>query len=192
MKKMFFSLILVAILFSTKSFAQENVAYQNEEFPWEKVYPQCNNNIGLTASYFSGVGIHYKRFLAPDHSIKAVFFGWRSTEEETGFYGKDKTTDIFISFGLEYHYHFLKMKKYDFYTMVGYRTWYEKNDGSYYSNVNTNTTNSIGVGVGLEYRTNKHFVINWDIGFANMWKKEYNSKINTFSFAGGIGIGFVF
>ena len=99
------------------------------------------------------------------------------------------------------------MKKYDFYALVGARTWYRDYNNSYgtdsYYSAEIYNTNSISLGIGTEQRISKYFVVNVDIGFANMWqlerkwKSEYFPRLvriysNTFTFAGGIGLGFVF
>ena len=196
--------------------AQEIVNEEQDLFPWEKTsteynknFPQYSNNIGFTASYFSGVGFHYKRNITQEHSVKAVFLGWRSSEvNKTGTYVSEKSTDMFISFGLEYHYRFFAQKNFDLYALAGARTWYseENNPSSYYKSSEIYSDNSIGLGIGIESRLGKHFVVNADIGYAHIWELErkwetdYNTPvkvlhrkdISKFRFSAGVGIGFVF
>jgi hypothetical protein len=212
-KKILFCLTLFLVVISNYFVqAQEVMNGSDGLFPFERKSQQYNNNIGFTASYFSGIGFHYKRNLNPENSLKVVFLGWHSTEENTSY---DKSADIWVSFGLEYQYHFFKKNKTDLYALIGYRTWYTEdtrghNDYGYHSqSSDILNSNSISAGIGYETRLGKYFVANIDMGFRNEWKLERSygrdnyydgiisisrkrNKISNFSFAAGIGLGFVF
>jgi len=202
--KMFF-LIAVAIIFSSglSVIAQENVLLQSadDDFPWETVNPQHNNNIGFTTSYFSGIGFHYERYITREHSLKAVFFGWYTSTKDDGNYDwYNNSTYTLLSFGLEYKYHFLTKKKFSSYALAGARTWYTE-DNYYSSGKDITSINSIGIGVGAEYRLGRHFSMNIDGGFLyNRKSEQYNNYYNNgskvitkyFGIAGGVGLGFVF
>ena len=199
-KKLLICVVLFAV--SNNLFSQE---LEQDLFPFESSMPQYNNNIGFTASLFSGLGFHYKRNISREHSVKAVFFGWHTTEEKNteNVFINTKSSDVYISFGMEYHYLFLRQKKLDLYALAGARTWYsEYSDPSRYYFWEINNINSIGLGVGLESRLGKHFVVNADIGFTKYWKLERiwgqgellfeRNYTTSFGFAGGVGIGFIF
>jgi len=209
------SFVLFAMIVSNHSFAQENNLFQNdspvsnEESWWERAYPQYSNNVGFTTSYFSGIGIHYKRYITREHSVKAVFWGWHSASEEFDDHQaiNKKTSSILFSFGLEYQYCFFRKqnfsKNFALYGLAGARTWYEENKTPelYYSSDISNT-NSLSLGLGFESRLGKHFVMNVDAGFARSWELErkwYSNNIpprrnytTKFSPVVGAGVGFVF
>jgi len=192
-----FIMINVIASVSNNGFAQ-NISNDGQDlFPFEKNPPQYNNNIGFTASFFSGIGFHYKRNITPEHAVKVVFFGWRSAEEENNNSSSTQLTDIWVSFGLEYRYYFFKVKKdIDLYVLAGAGIDYsEKNESNPDINLfslEINNVNSIGLGIGSDFRLGKHFVFNVEIGFVNRWERKPNRKISAFGFAAGTGIGFIF
>ena len=198
-KIILFGVVLFLIAISNNFYvqAQEIISDDNEfPFPFERQMPQYKNNIGFTTSLFSGVGFHYKRDITQEHSAKIVLCGWhRSTNENIWNEYYDDNYESWLSFGLEYQYHFYRNRKYDLYVLAGYRIWYEEDKYSY-AIKDITSTNSIGVGIGTEYRMGRHFVMNLEGGFVNRWRSErygYRNKREIFQgFAVGCGIGFIF
>jgi len=184
------------------------VVNENESIQDEIDMPLYNNNVGLSASSISGVGLHYKRFITPNHSVKLVIGGWMATEEysSNGEITK-KSDDTYFSSGLEYHYSIIRMPSYDFYALVGGRTWYSEYTNPQYSNIarEINNINAVGLGLGFEHRLSKHFVINVECGLTYNWELErqwtnpsgkppqFDRKyLRKVTYAGGLGFGFVF
>lgn len=176
-------------------------------------YLHYDNNVGFTASMFSGAGVHYKRSIADGQYLKATFFGWRSTEKETvdGTNTVNERSEIWASLGLEYQYDFLRYKQLDVYGLVSGAFLYEEDTYQYdyyYSNyVPYTNIYRVGIGVGGDYKLNKFIAVNAEFGFIHNWEyrrtwesvyPDYNNAIlrrntqKTLSFAVGAGIGFTF
>ena len=183
---------------------------ENEEITEEPdtPMPQYNNNVGFTASSISGVGLHYKRFITPEHSAKVVIGGWQATEEySSNDVITKKSDDTYFSAGLEYRYSFLRENKGDFYALAGLRTWYSEytNPKDLNYNREINNINAVGLGLGYEFRLSKHVVMNIECGLTynweleRQWRNTYNNEplfermyLRKITYAGGIGLGFVF
>ena len=71
----------VAMVIFSGCIINRTIINENEEITEEPdtPMPQYNNNVGFTASSISGVGLHYKRFITPEHSAKVVIGGWQAT-----------------------------------------------------------------------------------------------------------------
>lgn len=168
------------------------------------------NNIGITASFFSGYGIHYKRSINDKHAVKAVFFGWHESKKSSTnvidtanhYYERDEGSSVNISFGLEYQFTILRAYQYSSYVLAGYRNYYDEiGSGTHIKN-----QNSFGVGIGTELFIGKRFVVSAEAGFCYLmqlernWRTTLNGQVryyekdmrNNFGFAGGLSIGFVF
>jgi outer membrane protein W len=228
---------LLILVFSTAAYSNDFAALQDGGAMFGRGddllhtpkprYAPYSNNLGITGSLFSGFGVHYKRFITPMHAAKAVFFGWRSSEnnstattsENINGSNSEKSSS-FLSVGLEYQCHFLREKDFNLYAVIGARSWYNEstNPTEKLPSSSIDNTYSLGVGIGVEYRISRLFVVNAEVGFAHKWMlerrwetkehkqkdevtgeevityyKEHKRNYSTaFAIAGGIGIGIVF
>jgi hypothetical protein len=205
------SIVAVVLVGATGLYAQSSES-EIKSF-LTNTYPMYYNNIGFSASFFSGYGFHYKRNIDSNNAIKAVFFGWTTSEESNYNVNNDNyinpsKNDFLLSFGLEYQYSFYRVEKLSLYGLVGLWTYYSENNYSY-SQTQINNTNAVGLGIGCDWRIASRFVINADLGFtynSNMDRNWYHytdgtgsystsfqrHTSKTFSLAAGIGIGFAF
>ena len=157
------------------------------------------NQLGASASMFSGAGLSYKYIFDDTWAAKTTVFLY---------YYDDKSYDesqLWGSIGGEVQYYLHHSKHTGLYLLVGLSEWYDENQNNYDSKQNAYTSKNIdrrftiGPGFGLDLIVWDNIVLNFDFGFLytltnNDTNSIYdrNTDTESYTYGGGIGLSYRF
>ncbi len=171
-----------------------------------------HNQLGASASVFSGVGLSYKYIFNNIWAAKTTVFLYYKANGADNTHQRDNT-DFRGQIGGEVQYYFHHTKHTSLYLLFGFSEWYEENlYNSYdygqnitkYKSKDFNRMFNIGPGFGLDFTfmDNNNFVLNFDGGFiisienndhSGSFSYSGNSKNqNSFTYGGGVGLSYRF
>ncbi len=172
-----------------------------------------HNQLGGSASTFSGVGISYKYIFNNIWAAKTTVFIYYNSDGNNNSNHRDNT-DLFGIIGGEVQYYVHHSKHTGLYLLFGFSEWYEENTNNIYDyNLNQYTTDlskdfrrmfNIGPGFGLDLIIWDNIVLNFDVGFVySIENNDYSGSSyyydnsnsnnqNSFTYGGGVGLSYRF
>jgi len=132
-----------------------------------------SNSIGVSASYTSGYGFSYSRYINRDVCFEITGFYWLDKTSNSSYSEKEKASNI----GAQLQYDFYRINASRFYAYMGGMYYYYKFEHSDASNKNYNDEEmfSIGPGIGWEFKVVGRITMAFDFGLRYYNHKDFNN-----------------